>query len=180
MIKGKLIILEGPDCSGKTTLAKCFMKEGFCYFHGTHLGSAANPTVYYRYHEAMLKDIEMNLNAGHDVVVDRHWPSYMCYNSNGHEGFFEIYETGYGEKFLETINKMGGKYVFCLTEASKELHAKEIDPDHPYDAAFFESVCKKYGALYLAMKTRNDVYLYDFTLMNINDFTDCMLGEVGA
>jgi thymidylate kinase len=180
MLKGRLIILEGPDCSGKTTLARCFMAHSFCYYHGTHLGAAANATVYYRYHEAMLNDIKMNIDAGMDVVVDRHWPSYLCYNSHGSEGFFETYEAGYGEKFIETINKMGGKYVFCLTDSCIPAHAREQDPDHPYDQEFFKKVYQRYQALYMAMKKRNDVYYYEWPTMGmddtIEDFVDVVAG----
>ncbi len=166
-MSGKLIILEGPDCSGKTTLAEQLMELGFVYFHGTHLGSSATIVQYARFHESMLADIKKNLEFGHNVVVDRHWPSHLCYNnSGGIDSFFtneEGYAEGYGKKMDEIVRSLGGMYVFCLTDKCLELHAANVDPDHPYDDGFFRQVYQRYKSLYLAMSKRKDVVLYDFT-----------------
>ncbi len=69
-----IIILEGADAAGKTTLANCFRAEyGAKYLHG----------VVYRdplaAHKAALRVARRLLGVGQLIVVDRNWLSHLVY-----------------------------------------------------------------------------------------------------
>jgi thymidylate kinase len=79
-----LIILEGPDCAGKTTLARELVKFGF---DATHFGAdltltGADMTKTYLYHLSKLYKCVQNghtIHHPHHVVFDRCWISEIVY-----------------------------------------------------------------------------------------------------
>jgi len=74
----RLFIIEGPDCSGKTTLAKRIaMMRNAMYIHAT--GSGKLFAAMLDYHLSIVKNASINLSNGHDVVLDRLWPSEYVY-----------------------------------------------------------------------------------------------------
>lgn len=103
MIHG-VILLEGADASGKTTLARHLVRvSGGRYLHlGPH-------EDIWRWHVAALRRVE-RLAARGLVVLDRHWPSECAY---GHE-----YRAGpkYGAaaRCLDRVlMRLGAVYVLC-------------------------------------------------------------------
>ena len=70
-----IIILEGADSSGKSTLATCLRaKYGARYIH---CGLYQNPLVW---HQVALRRA-IRLGKHELCVVDRHWPSHLIYGS---------------------------------------------------------------------------------------------------
>lgn len=71
-----LIILDGPDGTGKTTLANDLIKEyGAKYLHLTYRWKDRM----HLYHTAALLHCLSLVNKGHLVVLDRWWPSELLY-----------------------------------------------------------------------------------------------------
>ena len=75
MSKYPIIVLEGPDGSGKTTLAKMLVDEyGFAYRHLTYRFKDRMHLYHWAALELCLKDAETG-----PVVLDRWWPSEIVY-----------------------------------------------------------------------------------------------------
>ena len=146
-----IIILEGPDSAGKTTLAEYLAtKYGFPYLHGAHLGEASKET-YIKYHKDQLKSAILNRDC-HDicVVLDRHWPSYVVYNEWEEEIPLAVEASGlYATNFPE-LDDVPVVYIFCLPDREQvELKYKE-DPDHVWSAEERFEHYQRYETIYLA------------------------------
>ena len=103
----KLIILEGPDCCGKTTLARDLVtKLRAAYLHNTYIEKFSKTVWDYRfnrpyemldtpaqydssvycpyvflYHEELLRQAFLNLELNRHVVMDRCWLSELVYTT---------------------------------------------------------------------------------------------------
>ena len=78
-----IIIVEGPDCSGKTTLSRYlsveFNRRGnrSVYFH-----CAGNKELFpamSAFQQCVLDNAKWNKSNGSIVIIDRHWPSEYIY-----------------------------------------------------------------------------------------------------
>jgi len=105
----KIIVLEGVDSTGKSSLAKLFAKElNACYFH-----ASGHKTMHFAmtaHHMSMLHDIEVNLEQGRDVVCDRHWMSEIAYASVLRPEQFAWYKKS---EIFNRISKLSPRYVHC-------------------------------------------------------------------
>lgn len=71
-----IILIEGADCSGKTTLAECFMcKANVTYFHNGPNDNS--PTHYVQQLSTALELVAK----GNRVVIDRAWISEQVYGN---------------------------------------------------------------------------------------------------
>ena len=131
-----LIILEGPDCVGKTTLGKEISKEfGGMYFHAT-----ASKTLFpamQAYQTSILDNVETNIAMYRACVLDRHWPSEIVYGN--------VYrkETANGfnpEPHIERIRALHGIYIMCDRVDVVERHAEKKGAAHAYDDHSFRLV----------------------------------------
>lgn len=107
----RLLILEGPDRTGKTSLGKYLARvTGAVFLHQTYLGQNDHRGVTCEvYHDNVLENVETNLELGKTVILDRHWPSEMIYGmvmGRNISGF------DWSRKH-ERIRKMGGVYIIC-------------------------------------------------------------------
>lgn len=141
----KLIIVEGPDRCGKTTLAKHIVDR--------HDGVLIHASGYWTLHGAMqeyhtnLLDIaESALDHGHCVVMDRHWPSEAVYggilrpNHHGHLNYLT-------SQMRQRIMRLGGIYVFCHSPAAITRQKMDQDPTHPYEDGVFSKIIEEYACL---------------------------------
>lgn len=73
-----ILVLEGPDCAGKTTLAKAIMKidPAARYIHMTYRFKDRMGL----YHAAAINRAIQYVILGHNVIIDRWWPSTEIYS----------------------------------------------------------------------------------------------------
>lgn len=106
-IRGKILIFDGPDGVGKTTLIN-YIKKKYNNSYYMHLRVHKNMKLWHtasaRY--AIRKKLEGKL-----VLLDRHWPSEQCYAY--------IYRNGpsYNPRFLyNRLKDQKTFYVWCIPE----------------------------------------------------------------
>lgn len=151
-----LIILDGPDACGKTTLGEKLVRE----FDGLYIhceGKRFDDMFNYQTEELVkaTKMCDKQL-----VVIDRLWPSEMCYANVFRKGTKFPHQ---GRLMDRVIRKHAGIYVFCLPLdplSYFKRHEDNLDPDHPYDNVNLGKVCDQYKDLYNSMKHRPDVTKY--------------------
>lgn len=141
-----IIILDGPDATGKTTLQKFLVNRYSAkHLHLTYNSSVASRMFDYQT-EAMIEAIK--LSQDHLVVVDRHWISEAIYA--------RVFRGGspwphMGRLMDRVWRKHAAMYVICLPdtiESGIENHHKNLDPSHPYDDVKFTELLTRYLALY--------------------------------
>jgi len=157
-----LYVVEGPDCSGKTTLAKYIT----CALNGTYhhmSGSPAYHTLMQKYHFDKFDDIEWNIrNVSLSVhVLDRSWPSEIVYGREFRPHFVGAFDW---QVLDERMKHLDVAYIFCMDDQVVERHEEQKDQNHPYDRAAFQGVVAGYKTLMDEMiARRGDCYHYDLT-----------------
>lgn len=116
-----VIILDGPDCAGKTTLAETFCDLfGGTYIHCEYRFKGKMD----KYHTAVLLKA-LKLSQTQPVIIDRFWPSELAYGN--------VYRTGPEvagyELCLDFVARTyGWLYCFCVPTSRPEyahFYAKE-------------------------------------------------------
>ena len=155
-----IIILEGPDGAGKTTLAKEIVKQtNGIYLHLSYRW----PQKIFLYHTAAIR---YAARQNRPVIIDRWWPSEA------------VYATSYrgqspwplqGRMADRVARKFGALYVYCLPETVEEhcnifLHLKE-QREEMYDDIF--DVTFKYMNLWYGnqLHEKGENYI-DFVIRN--------------
>src|SRR5574343_617646 len=140
----KLYIVEGPDCSGKTALAKFLCRKlGAVYIHAS--GSKDFHAVMQAYHEALIATAEANIQLGLPVVMDRLWPSEYVYGM-----YFRphVSERVYSyHKIFEKLDPLHPHYIFCHDDEIPKRHREHVDPSHPYSDTDIVAVMNGYVEL---------------------------------
>jgi thymidylate kinase len=140
----RLFIIEGPDCSGKSTLVRQIaVQRDALYLHAS--GKKCFHTSMLDYHQELLTAAIDNLANGHDVVMDRFWPSELVYGQ-----LLRPHVSDRVYDFADIFQQLSGyptTYVMCDDPEIHERHAKEQDPDHPYDRSQFVSIVESYRNL---------------------------------
>lgn len=97
------IILEGPDCAGKTTLARELEKCGYEYIHN---GPPDKPSMMEVYYDQLKQAIER------PIVIDRFHLGELVYGPllRGHSGLTDEDYINLDAK----IEAMGGIVIICL------------------------------------------------------------------
>ena len=116
----RIIIFEGPDGVGKTTLINHIRKE-FNDSYYMHLRVHKDMKLW---HTASARLAIKKKHEGKLVLIDRHWPSEQCYSY--------IYREGPSYDPTEIVKKLrqeGALYVWCLPEdinrVKENLKSKE-------------------------------------------------------
>jgi thymidylate kinase len=154
MKQAALIILEGADCCGKTTLGKFLSQEwGAFYFHAT-----ASPKLFDAledYHHNIMDNIEDNIAHG-PVVMDRFWPSEEVYGSmfrpNSQYNLRKV-----GMDIHQRIVALSGVYIHCESLRAPLVYSQNHkDPAHALSQEQFKTVQEKYQKFfrYLAYEHR--------------------------
>ena len=156
MSKYPIIVLEGPDGSGKTTLAKMLVDEyGFAYRHLTYRFKDRMHLYHWAALELCLKDAETG-----PVVLDRWWPSETIYA--------DVFRGGskwpmMGRLLDRVAMKHGVTYVWCIP-SNEEAYFKRFDRLKASGREMYDSmqgVYQAYAKLYNELPSRLDMAHYD-------------------
>lgn len=174
----KLIIVEGPDFTGKTTLSLAIAKA--C--NGIYIHSTCTPALQGAMHDYMrsqAKNVSVNVKLGGSrppVIMDRSWPSEYVYGS--------ILRPD--SRWKETVNDIRPvleacepTYVFCVRENIVDLHSDNKDNDHPYTKRQFAKIVSAYNSLVADMMSdfflRDRVRLFDCDKDSTENFISTIL-----
>jgi hypothetical protein len=153
-----IIITEGADATGKTTLQNYFVEHyNAIPMHLTYNKLVANRMFDYQTEE-MLKAIEFSRDSL--VVVDRHWLSERIYA--------KVFRGGspwplMGRMMDRVWRKHAAVYVLCMpadTDVAVKRHHDNIDPAHPYPEDKYRLLLKEYQNFYNDNFRRHDVIPY--------------------
>lgn len=139
----RLFIIEGPDCSGKSTLARHLAaQKDAVYIHAS--GAKSLHSVMQDYHKSLLAIAVANLELGRNVVMDRFWPSEVVYGSILRPIEHNKYDADW---FIAGLAALDTTYVFCDDSVVIDRHAEQQDSDHPYGRGLFASIVRNYQRL---------------------------------
>jgi thymidylate kinase len=106
-----VIVIEGPDGTGKTTLAAAFQRQFNA--HVLHADYRWCDKIFY-YHTALLRKALKLADTGKLVILDRLWPSELIYG--------QLYRGGtrfphLGQLLDRVLLKHAALYIFCNSPA---------------------------------------------------------------
>ena len=142
----QLIIVEGPDRSGKTTLGKFIANAT----KGIYIHASGHKTLHpgmQAYHESILHTAKWARDQGHMVVIDRLWPSESIYGElmrPQHPGHL-AYDYQRIRGFCVGLK---ARYIFCLCDDAVERHRRDPDHTHPYTDEQFKHIARGYRYLH--------------------------------
>lgn len=165
--RGSLYVLDGPDCVGKSTLARALATRcGAMYVNLS--GDKALWPVMWEYHHATWDVVTDNLNRGHHVVMDRFWMSEVIY----HDVIRPDLERFYNAPMFEALVRgFQGLNILCYPDdESVQRHRMHRDPGHPYEDLIYKRICEEYVHLFEAFTEggRDDVWKYSMGFYNNN------------
>jgi hypothetical protein len=137
----RLIIVEGPDNCGKSTLAKQIAAvTGYAYWRLTSGPGLSEHKAMELYQSNALDNVSDNLDNSRGVVLDRHWPSDLVYGT-----VLRGTPSCNPERMRIRCENLGARYILCSRSNAIEEHASAKDPDHPYDDEIYASIVKGYS-----------------------------------
>tara|TARA_Y100001963_G_C6757576_1_gene437724 strand:+ start:767 stop:1777 length:1011 start_codon:yes stop_codon:yes gene_type:complete len=149
-MQGQIIVLDGPDAVGKTTLAEAFLKK-YPDTKYLHLIYRWKDKIF-DYHTAAMK-LAGKWAMTHNVIIDRWWPTEACYAS--------VYRNTSAwplqGRFHERVAlKYGAVYVLCLPDEKTISRHERLkkERDEMYDN--IDDLCKLYHKLYYGDKKHID------------------------
>lgn len=145
-----LIILDGPDCAGKTTLATALQARaqelgGVAPIH--HLGKPPEDECWRLHSEALCRYVLEAFTEHHVVIADRHFMSEGIYG--------DVYRTGSEYPFASrhvdrALHRFRALRVICAPESwyvTKKLEEmKKVRHEEFHDK--MDEVCNRYRALW--------------------------------
>ena len=138
----QIIVLDGPDAVGKTTIAKEFSKKypNTKYIHNTYRWK----DKIFDYHTAVMK-LAGKWAQTHNVIIDRWWPSEACYASVYRNTSAWPLQGRFHERLAL---KYGVVYLLCLPDQNTiDRHAQmKLERNEMYDN--IEDLCDIYYKLY--------------------------------
>ena len=138
----QIIVLDGPDAVGKTTIAKEFMRK-FPNTKYIHNGYRWKDKIF-DYHTAVMK-LASKWAMTHNVIIDRWWPSEACYASVYRNTSAWPLQGRFHERLAL---KYGVIYLLCLPDQNtldRHTEMKKVR-DEMYEN--IEALCDLYYKLY--------------------------------
>jgi thymidylate kinase len=175
-----IIILDGPDASGKTTLQNHLVNfYGAIPLHLTYNQDVA-PRMFDYQTENMLKAIE--LSKDHLVIVDRHWISEKIYA--------KVFRGGspwplMGNMMDRVWRKHAAIYVICLPlnyDVGINRHRENLDPAHPYVDDKFKELLREYFEFASDFTLRKDTVSYSIDAhgADLNGFCNRLIDKLAV
>lgn len=158
-MKPNLIILDGVDCTGKTTLAGLIAEK----LIAVQLKCTASPAMFqglHDYHMNMLHNAKLNLDLGQRVVMDRFWMSEVCYGPVMGRPEYD------SSSICRELVKLDRVYVFTDTSKAGEDYANgmdDFDPAHHLTPLQFRQIRSNYYNVFESERNISRVENYDYT-----------------
>ena len=148
-----IIILEGPDGSGKTTLANLLHKQtGFTLLHRSYDTDKA-PDLFNEYAQV--------LKAGKNCIMDRGWYSELVYGPVMRGSSKISYPQMYELERLAT--KYGAIIIHCSApEATLWKRCLRRGEDYIKDREKFHNICQGFNELFHRMPHLIPVTTYEY------------------
>ena len=166
----RLIIVEGPDCVGKTTfvrnLANAIRKQRIrvCVTLRTTCSKALLPGML-DYQTALFKDVSECVAAGYLVIMDRSWPSEEVYRP-----IMRPKAENYSSRIKLLAEQYQPTYLFLERDDILAAHKESKDRAHPYTQRQFAKIVKGYRAL--AEEVYGDFFFRERThILNFKEFS---------
>ncbi len=167
----QLIIVEGPDCVGKTTFVKSLAQSirkqrvRVCLTLRTTCSKSLIPGLL-DYQTALFKDISENIQAGYMVILDRSWPSEEVYRP-----IFRPKAENFTTQVKQMAERFQPTYIFLERDDVMEVHKANKDKAHPYTQRQFAKVVKGYKQL--AEEIYGDFFYRERThIFNFKDYSN--------
>jgi thymidylate kinase len=137
-----IIVLDGPDACGKTTLQQAFVEQaGAIPIHLTY--PAPNGLSMFEYQTREMVNA-IKLSDANLVIVDRHWISEKLYA--------KVFRDGspwplMGQMMHYILLKQAALYILCLPHTiplTLKRHNENIDQKHPYPDDKFTELLNEY------------------------------------
>jgi thymidylate kinase len=157
VIAEPIIVLEGPDGSGKTTLGRALAGE--LHAHYLHC-SYRYANHMHTYHTAVL-ELALRLAQHRPVIIDRWWPSEQVYART----FRRKTRWPMSGRMLDRVAlKHGITYVLCLpaNKAAYLFHFQKLKADRQEMFATMEGVYSLYEAWNDLNSEHPNLMLYDW------------------
>jgi hypothetical protein len=158
-VRYPIIVLDGPDGSGKTTLGKLIAER--------HRGKYLHLTYRWKNNMAEYHLAALNYAAKHavncPVVIDRWWPSEVVYASVFRDGSTLTFNGRYLDRLGQ---KYGVSYVMCIPDNRaaylENFERLKAEREEMYDT--MAGVYDGYAKLALSLSPRSDMLLYDWKI----------------
>ena len=150
-----IIIIEGPDGSGKTTLAQKLSKQtGYPVVHRSQPKNDEEK-------QRMFREYMVAIEAGKNVIFDRCWYSEMAYGPVMRDDSV----ISYPEMYLleEKLAKHGALIIYC-PDKPKTLwqRATKRGEDYITDFGTFERICTNFDIIMQCVPHHIPVVKYDY------------------
>jgi len=138
----QIIVLDGPDAVGKTTIAKEFIRK-FPNTKYIHNGYRWKDKIF-DYHTAVMK-LASKWAMTHNVIIDRWWPSEACYASVYRNTSAWPLQGRFHERLAL---KYGVIYLLCLPDQNTVDRHTEMKKVRNEMYENIEDLCNLYYKLY--------------------------------
>jgi thymidylate kinase len=165
-----LILIEGPDGTGKSTLAAQFKKDlGAVVLHQCYRWK----TRMFHYHTAVLRKALKLVDQGQLVVLDRLWPSELLYG--------QVYRGGspipHEGRFMDRVMlKHASLYIFCGGDPKviAERHARLKQERGELYESKVEQLAIAYSKFVKSFASVGDFWRFDVMQYSIEDDGSCL------
>jgi len=116
----RVLVLEGADCSGKTTLANNIVsflgQDNVEYIHSTY---QQDMDVFNHHRMNIIRAQEAMASGKSVVVLDRHWISECVYGSEYRSGCSYAPAE---EKFHKRLQELDARYIMCVPDRDQQIN----------------------------------------------------------